>query len=39
MGVPGKVRRAITPQDQAQIRHAANHYVENARRFKPSESS
>ena len=38
MGVPGKVRRSVTPDDQDQIRHAANHYVENARRFKNSES-
>lgn len=38
MGMPAKVRRAVTPADQDRIRHAANHYVENARRFKPSES-
>lgn len=38
MGVPAKVRRATTPEDQERIRHAASHYVENARRFKPSES-
>lgn len=37
MGVPAKVRREVTLEDQDRIRHAANHYVENARRFKPSE--
>jgi len=39
MGVPGKVRRQATPEDQARIRHAANHYVENTRRFKSNEGS
>ena len=38
MGVPAKVRREVTREDQDRIRHAAIHYVENARRFKPSES-
>jgi carbonic anhydrase/acetyltransferase-like protein (isoleucine patch superfamily) len=39
MGVPAKVRREVTVEDQERIRHAANYYVENARRFHRSEST
>lgn len=39
MGVPAKVRREVTSEDRERIRHAADHYVENARRFKTNESS
>jgi len=38
MGVPAKVKRQVSEEDLQRIRHAANHYVENARRFKLSES-
>jgi carbonic anhydrase/acetyltransferase-like protein (isoleucine patch superfamily) len=39
MGLPAKVRREVTPDDQERSLHAAHHYVETARRFKLSESS
>ncbi len=34
MGSPGKVVRALTPQDFERITEAAAHYVENARHFR-----
>ncbi len=33
MGMPGKVRRALTPEETQYNRHAAEHYVENAKRY------
>ncbi|HYQ90714.1 MAG TPA: gamma carbonic anhydrase family protein [Candidatus Competibacteraceae bacterium] len=41
MGSPGKVVRELTPEQIARIHHAAEHYVENMRRYlrllKPDE--
>ncbi len=34
MGVPGKVRGQVSDEHRERIRHAAAHYVENARRFR-----
>jgi carbonic anhydrase/acetyltransferase-like protein (isoleucine patch superfamily) len=34
MGVPGKVRRALSEEEVAMNRWAAEHYVRNARRYK-----
>ncbi len=34
MGVPAKVRGQITEEHRQRIRHAAAHYVQNARRFR-----
>ncbi len=41
MGVPGKVRRALTSEETEYNRHAAQHYVENAKRYgeRPTSSS
>jgi carbonic anhydrase/acetyltransferase-like protein (isoleucine patch superfamily) len=35
MGVPGKVRRAVTQEEIEHNRAAAEHYVENAKRYDP----
>ncbi len=37
MGVPAKVRRTATEEDANRIRHAAEHYVANARRYRETE--
>lgn len=34
VGLPGKVKRALTEEEIAGIRGSAEHYVENARRFR-----
>lgn len=34
IGLPGKVVRAVSNDDLARIRHAAAHYVDNARRYR-----
>jgi carbonic anhydrase/acetyltransferase-like protein (isoleucine patch superfamily) len=34
VGLPGKVKRPLTEKEMAHIRFAAEHYVQNARRFK-----
>jgi carbonic anhydrase/acetyltransferase-like protein (isoleucine patch superfamily) len=34
MGVPAKVRGQVTDDHRARIRHAAQHYVENAQKFR-----
>lgn len=34
MGVPGKVRRGVTEADRNKMKHAAHHYVEQAKKFK-----
>jgi carbonic anhydrase/acetyltransferase-like protein (isoleucine patch superfamily) len=34
LGLPGKVKRPTTPEEIDHNRHAAAHYVENARRFR-----
>jgi carbonic anhydrase/acetyltransferase-like protein (isoleucine patch superfamily) len=34
MGVPAKIRGQVTDEHRERIRHAAAHYVENARRFR-----
>jgi len=34
MGIPGKVRRGLTPEEIAYNRLAAEHYVENAKRYR-----
>jgi carbonic anhydrase/acetyltransferase-like protein (isoleucine patch superfamily) len=34
MGLPAKIRGAVTEEHRRRIRHAAEHYVENARRFR-----
>jgi carbonic anhydrase/acetyltransferase-like protein (isoleucine patch superfamily) len=34
MGRPGKVVRELTPEQIAGLHWAANHYVENARRYR-----
>ena len=34
LGSPGKVKRMLTEEERAALRHAADHYVENARRFR-----
>jgi carbonic anhydrase/acetyltransferase-like protein (isoleucine patch superfamily) len=36
MGMPGKIRAAADDRHLERIRHAADHYVENARRFRES---
>jgi carbonic anhydrase/acetyltransferase-like protein (isoleucine patch superfamily) len=36
IGLPGKRRGDVAPEHLAQIRHAADHYVENARRYRQS---
>jgi carbonic anhydrase/acetyltransferase-like protein (isoleucine patch superfamily) len=33
MGSPGKIVRELTPEQVARIRHSAEHYVENMRRY------
>ena len=33
MGMPGKVKRQVTPEDLERIRHAALHYVDNGQRY------
>jgi len=39
LGLPGKVRRETTPEDQQRIREAAEHYVANARRFREEKEA
>lgn len=34
MGVPAKIRGQVTDEHRVRIRHAAEHYVANARRFR-----
>jgi len=34
MGLPAKVRRTLNPKDRARIAHAAEHYVQNAARYR-----
>jgi carbonic anhydrase/acetyltransferase-like protein (isoleucine patch superfamily) len=34
VGVPGRIIRMLTDQEVAGIRHSADHYVENARRYR-----
>jgi carbonic anhydrase/acetyltransferase-like protein (isoleucine patch superfamily) len=34
MGTPAKVRREVSPEDAKRIRHAAEHYVDNAQRYR-----
>jgi carbonic anhydrase/acetyltransferase-like protein (isoleucine patch superfamily) len=34
IGSPGKVKRMLTEDERMALRHAADHYVENARRFR-----
>jgi len=34
MGIPGKVRRPVTDEDTRRIAHAAEHYVEQAKRYR-----
>lgn len=34
MGVPGKVKREITPEERERFRHNADHYVEAARIYR-----
>ncbi len=36
MGLPGKVRRAVTPEEIEHNRYAAEHYMENAKRYGTS---
>lgn len=38
LGIPAKVRRQVTAEDRARNLKTVQHYVENARRFKLSES-
>ena len=33
IGSPGRVKRGLTPEEIAGLKHSAEHYVENARRF------
>jgi carbonic anhydrase/acetyltransferase-like protein (isoleucine patch superfamily) len=33
LGVPAKIRRTLTPEEIEHNRHAADHYVENAKRY------
>lgn len=39
IGLPGKVRRALTAEEIEHNRHAAEHYVQNGRQFKESEGA
>lgn len=32
-GIPARLKRALTPEEIERLRHAADHYVENAARF------
>ena len=34
MGVPAKIKREVTPEEQERFRLNAQHYVENAKRFR-----
>lgn len=34
MGAPGKIVKEVTVEQKAQLKHSAQHYVENAKRFK-----
>ena len=34
LGLPGQVKRPTTDRDRARIEHAAQHYVEEAKRFR-----
>jgi carbonic anhydrase/acetyltransferase-like protein (isoleucine patch superfamily) len=36
MGTPGKVIRTLTDQERAHLHHAAQHYVDNFRRYQKS---
>ena len=39
IGVPAKVKRTISEHDRRRIAHAADHYVQNARRYKERQDS
>lgn len=34
VGIPGKVKRELTPEEIERNRRSAEHYVQNAKRFK-----
>jgi carbonic anhydrase/acetyltransferase-like protein (isoleucine patch superfamily) len=38
MGQPAKVKRQVTEQDLARIRHAAEHYVEAGRVYRAAQT-
>lgn len=39
MGLPGKVKRAVSPAEIAHIQYAADHYVQNASRYIAAATS